>query len=834
MYRKSDKEQKYYLSDRIKKKLTRISLYPLTVVSAPSGFGKTTSIREYLEYSLPYEACKYWYTCLGESASMFWTGICGLFSNINDKVAQNLKNLGMPCLDTLYYMITYLRNINCDKDTYIIVDNYQLVNCDIHSELMHAFSMHMDPRMHIVFITQNGTNQSPVYNDNIHIISSSAFLFDRDGIKNLFQMNGIRLTKDEVEKLYVSTGGWVAAIRLQMLSFMETGSFTLCADIEQLVENAIWNRLDQEERDFLLSISVLDSFTMRQATIMLDQEYFPNKIYMLLKNNDFIKYLPGKFYYSIHTILLNYLRNRFRYLTSDDYKNLIYKKAGKACSADFKYWSAAEFYYRIGDFDAILSLPFTREYLDEQKERYRFEFFAALIRECPDDILCSHHSNMIVFGYMALMNGYRDEYKRLCRLLFRVIQNGIDFSQEQLTKIKGEYILLKSLGKFNDITQMIEGQYKYWDLVGQPTGMINTDTPWLFGSTSVLSMFWREEGQLKDVLRQIDAGSALYHKLAMMHGAGAFYAMEAEMMLMAGKDDEAEISCHKALNVARIYKQDDICLCAELILARIAILRGDAEAYFKSVENIRNYSNENSRLYIIRMVEHCISTISFVLDEEEHVSTWLYDMESIKKTVYFPIIPQAQILHLWLLLRKKRYNEFYAVCEQALILSDNPVGNIRYLLPKIYQLIFLAVAKRNNGKYLEAQAHLKEAFTIAFRDEIYLPFAQHECMVQFLPEINTSFYDGIDMPGSDSFVKIMELCKRQRRGVGIIKRAIIGDKSPLTPREREIALLAKDRFSSKEIAAKLYISEMTVRTTLKSIYRKLGIHSRSELYLKEF
>ncbi|NLT57588.1 MAG: response regulator transcription factor, partial [Clostridiales bacterium] len=46
--------------------------------------------------------------------------------------------------------------------------------------------------------------------------------------------------------------------------------------------------------------------------------------------------------------------------------------------------------------------------------------------------------------------------------------------------------------------------------------------------------------------------------------------------------------------------------------------------------------------------------------------------------------------------------------------------------------------------------------------------------------------------------------------------------------------LAKRRLSAKEIAGQLYISEMTVKATLRSVYSKLGIHSKAELTTKEF
>ncbi|KRT34914.1 MULTISPECIES: response regulator transcription factor [Acetomicrobium] len=53
----------------------------------------------------------------------------------------------------------------------------------------------------------------------------------------------------------------------------------------------------------------------------------------------------------------------------------------------------------------------------------------------------------------------------------------------------------------------------------------------------------------------------------------------------------------------------------------------------------------------------------------------------------------------------------------------------------------------------------------------------------------------------------------------------------LSPREREVLLLAGRGESSKEIASKLYISERTVQTHLASIYDKLGARNKTEALL---
>ena len=827
LLKKTRQFQKYFIPEKLSKQLSLIMEFPLTIVEAPSGFGKTTAVREYLNENLPEDSCQYWYTCHGEPGNVAWMGICELFSNVSIEVAEVLRNLNMATMENLFQIASHLRGISCESETYLVIDNYQLVDCKVPRELISVFSMHGNLKLHIIFITQQLDVQQSfsIHNGMIHTITADSFFFDRESTNGLFRMQGIRLTQEELETLFVSTEGWVSAIHLQLIHYQETGSFEFNSGIEHLVEMVIWNKLTQEEKEFMLSVSILDGFQARQAAIMLGEETLPESMEELLKTNHFINYDPNKALYIMHSILQDYLRNRFCYMQTEEYQNKIYRKAGDSCAAISQYFSAAKFYYKIKDFKMIISLNFTLEYLKEYREEYDPCQMAEILMACSDEELCRYPLTMIVFAYAGFARGQMDVVNRLCALLEQIVQERKGLTDEELRELEGEYELLQVVCGSKHFADMQKHINAAWNLLNRKSSIFKQDLPWAFSDTSMLNTFWKEVGELKQQLEQAEETLPIYMKLTGGHSAGSVSLMHAEALFMAGKEKEAEIYCHKAFYEARSYQQTCVCVSGEMLLARMAVLKGNVEAFLTAIRNIQGYALEFSSLQVQRMVEHCLSFLSLLVGVRDWIAPWFSDLGQIKKIVYAPVVSHAMVLHLKLLLLEKRYKEFFALCELALEQGSEHEESAQPPMHRLCLLLLMATAKRDNDEQLQAQQYLREALQLAAKDEIYMPFAQRPGMEDFLSElVICGTGDGENGVEKEKIETIKALCKCHQNGVRAIRKGILQQKSPLTLREREIAQLARERLSAKEIGDQLYISEMTVRTTLRNVYPKFHVH----------
>lgn len=796
--------------------------YPVTILEAPSGFGKTTAIREYFKTAFQSTPI-YWHTCLGESPQKTWHDICDIVGHVDSRVGVMLGNLELQNLDSLADFSAIIREMICEKTTFVIIDNFQLIDREMPDRLLQVFAHNTVTDLHVIILTHQLITQQIQYlrNESILVIDVGDFLFSKDSIVRYFRLSGIRINNEDLERIHKHTGGWVAAIQLQLLNYQEKGVFEQTSGDWELIEYAIWHKLKREEQQFLISVSVLEGFNLQQAAVLMDKKSLPEGIARLLRNNTLIQYAIEEQVYSIHSILRDFLRNRFYSEFDIDMQKRMMKRAGESYLFISDYYHAIQIFYQNENYESILEMPLRNDYFNYDDERYLLEWILLFLKRCPVDTLVRYPMSLITFAFQFILFGHFEEYGYLCGIIGSVLDNPYGLSQSELQQLQGEMAFVQSFTKFNDVEKMVEHYIAAFNLLGRPSRFNVTEGAWTFGGVSVLYMFWNKQGTLMSTIDCLENNFHYYTQLTRGHGTGGDSVMKAEALLMQGNDQDAEALCHKALYLAHSNKQTSVCLCAELVLGRIALLRGDSEGFELTLKSIRKYlSSPSSDWQIKRMVELCIATLRGIMGEKMDLPEWILKLDGSNQEMYEVIKPYCHILYGKYLLLSKRYNEIFGLTSPYLEMAQS----MNYLLPQVYQFIYLAIAKRAQGKNTEAQEYLRKGMDIALSDEIYLPFAENaQKLLPILRESGTLLADRIQLG------MMIDLCNRQLEGVEAVIKVHSNTRRILTPRETEIAILAKKGHTVKVIAELLFISDETVKTILKSVYRKLEIHSKVEL-----
>ncbi len=146
------------------------------------------------------------------------------------------------------------------------------------------------------------------------------------------------------------------------------------------------------------------------------------------------------------------------------------------------------------------------------------------------------------------------------------------------------------------------------------------------------------------------------------------------------------------------------------------------------------------------------------------------------------------------------------------------------VIPEIFLRLSCAVAYHYSGQRELAISHIDKAIALALPDGLYGILVEYVRHFDGLLEERIALVD----PSCELIVK--ELYRTYSIGwarlSGTVRNRYIA--TNLTSREREIAKLVAFGFTTKEIAAMIYISESTVKQTVLRVVQKTGVKDRSE------
>lgn len=808
-----------YFSNRVIKTLDGILDYPLTIIEAPMGYGKTTAAKTYLNNS---DVTILWQSVYDKTFLSFWKDFSNLFAEADKNRSQDLGQLRFPDESLLIQeAVKLIKDIKLSAKTVLVIDDYHIIDSPLVNRLIERLAENRIDNLHIVLTaryTKFEKLEELSLKGYLHHIKKEPFELTPKEIKGYFRTCGITLSNDEAQKLYSYTEGWISALYLFMLEYTAEGSYTPAESIYKLLEKTIYTCLADEMKDFLITLCIFDCFTLQQAEYMWEKPNTAELLAELVNNNLFVTRDAKLKTYTIHSIFLGLLKEKLEE-KEISYRQNLYKKTAECFMKNDNWLAARRYFYDCRDFNGILlalEKDKSNDFSIENKELLK-----KYMDECPIEIKSRHHYALLIYALHLFIHKEFELSKTTCGEIRINIERDESLTSDMRNRLLGELELVLSFAEFNDLKKMSQRHQKAWQLLKQPTAVYGTANKWTFGTPSVLSLYYRESGRLKEQIRDLKEALSYYCRLTKGHGSGGEYAMEAEFHFNQGDFENAEISAQKALLKAQSGVDESVAFSAQYFQILIAFMRGDLSKFVKLINKMHKYMTDKKEYYYIHIVEICEGCIYAYLDQMDKIPQRLLESDLGSHRVAFPAYPFFNVFYGRMLLIKGEYLKLIGCAEYFISI----VSVFNNLLGYIYTYIYLAAAYRKTYRDDEALASLKKALEIAMPDKQYMLFVENCDYIE--PLLNKIYLEG---SYKEEIEKILELYKVFKKSKDTMIHQYFAEKKPeLTDRELEIACLAAEGKTNKEIGEQLFISVNTVKMVLKSVYAKLGINSRALL-----
>ena len=814
---KSRKTEPHYYSDRLKRKLDKMRFIPVTVVEAPSGYGKTTAIRDYLETELPQGTPVYWFTATNEAPAASFRRLCREIEKIDSHAGERLLKIELPNAATIGEAIDTLRSMRCMHEAYLVLDNFQFLDDVLPLAFFTALLEHGGEGLHVIVVTQmlKRNMLAVITGHGVLHISTADLRLGVEDIRRYYALANVSITPEDAQNVERYTEGWIIAVYLQLRAFQETGMFSDTVGILVLMERLVWDALTEAQKTFFLYLSPFEMFTVQQACVLIGCSTLPEYARGALIC-PFIRYEPVERRYELHSILAELLIQKRRE-RGPVFERECLLRAGDFCRDDDQTAAALGFYMQIRDYERMLSLDLSQMTLEIIDNIPFMELARDIACNCPADIKKTHILNMLRVAWALYMGGMNEQFEVLMDELYampELLENA---------NLRGEWLLLSSYRSFPCSAEMTAVLKEAASLFGgQCSQVILPTVPWCFGNYSPLTVFYTTPGEADREADALEDYIAIYSRLTNGHGSGADALFRAELTYQRGNLSDAEILAYKAAFLAESKQQSVVLLGAAILLAHVALHKADTIGWERAIASMeRAVSFDRQDTFVIRSL---LDIIRGVLQNEfqnhTSIADWLQNADFTERCLSPAMTNIGLFVHLSFLMHQGEFARVIGTL-QAMRPADrrlSPYGDL-------FVCFLMAISHMALGNCSQAVAFVEQAARKALPDGLVSPFASYSRLLgNLVDEVIARDYPTL-LP------KFKIVRKRFSQGWFTLHEAFFSGELPadLTAREYEVAKLAAEGLRNSEIAEKLVVTESTVRSHLRAIFQKLQIDRRAKL-----
>ena len=806
------KKLKALKRERVNRALESIFEYPMTIVEAPIGYGKTTAVREFLALK---GTPVIWTSFLSEddTASWFWERLAAEIGKFDEAAGISLQKLGVPS-DTpqTAAIISILNEMDYKPNTALVIDDFHLTRNMRVTSLFRRFVMEMPDDFHIVILTRDTTNLDITelsVKGLCNIVSQNTLQFIDSEIRDYCALMGFTADESEIRKIGDYTGGWISLIYLIMLGMERGIPMGRNGTINELVEKVLYNAYDERIQRFLLRLSVMDSFTAEQAVFVTQEEKSEETLKKLRRENAFIAFDEAAGVYIIHNVLLDFLRGKQK---DEEERAALYRRLGEWYLAQRKYRTAYGYLYRAGESERILALLDNGDTITSDSATFdgALDMFAAMPREML------HKYPLAYLQYIAIIltNGDPDDFqdgvirlnelREACERVEGPVPHGRD-------RVLAELYLTRIFVVFNDAKEMaacIEEAQRLLD--GDVSFLQKREAEFTLGSPHLLYTCYREPGSLKELTELMASDFPIFAELADGCGTGCDYVVRAEYALETGDWQAAELNAFKAIYKAQTKEQVGLMICAYHALIRLYLYQGKVDEALELLRQLRQDVTRANNIYYNTGLEIVEGYVYACLTRHDSIPLWLQTGDMSPAHFFYEGLGFNYIVYGKALLLSKNYVKLEMLTDEFaryFAIFHNQFGFL-------HNQIFRAAAKYRLYGLEQGCNVLRKAFDMAREDHIILPFAE------YAPAVIDMIRHIAHADSRDAYIKeVLSACGQYMENL----RSVPQSAASLSAREVEILALAAEGLKRYEIAGRLHVSVGTVQTHLHNIYLKLEV-----------
>jgi LuxR family maltose regulon positive regulatory protein len=804
--------------EQISAQLKNIFDYRLTVVVAAMGYGKTTSVKDYLD---EVKAKYIWLFVESDEASAqyIWDSFTRQLAKIDPEFGNRLNTSDFP-IDAPQRdrVINIVADYVSADNIILVIDDYHNANSPELDRLIERMVRADIGGLHIVLISRI----KPEINiDELqlkgycYLIKSNLFELSKEEIKEYFKLFGHDISSDTAEEVHRFSEGWITAVYLIIQRYCETGELKPDRNLESLLKTAVMSRYTPVEVKILLALSFLDDFTLQQAAYVADDPAAAETIQRLSIDDFLIRHDERTGTYKMHNIFRSFFQKLLEERPGELQLRDIHKRSGEWYIAVGNVLLGLKAFLKAEEYDLILA-EFEKPGITKILDRYP-RLFLELFEQIPAEVKYRRP-----IGYLTYVDYYITDVdmKGGATLLAQIeqyYQADSATPPELKRRIFGEIELIRSLLFFNDLRKMHECYFKAYQLLNGSSVIANKDMIFTFGSPHTLYLYHREKGDMWWIVEYINQLFHLYRYLSNGCGTGFEYQLKAEYYLETGDYDQAELFAGKAIYQAETMEQFSIIICANLTLARIYAAQGKYSEALDLLNDLKADAKEYNSPILRNSVELCAGYIGGIFGEPDSFAGWLKSGDMRQSQILFQGMAFNYIIYAKSLLLEENYLKLAVLCDQM----QELFSMFNNLFGYLHLHILNAVAQYKLYGMDKAKAELAQALELGKADGIILPFAEYGLYI--LDILKTLQEESGDNAYLDRLIKeTSRYAANLKLFTGMKKGS--GD---LTNREREILRLVAEGQTNREIAAKFFIAEITVRKNITSIYRKLEVSGRA-------